>query len=129
MEISSLCVIFFPPSELENNRTSFLSEGHWLNRRNGVESCETACRMAETRRGGNYFSYFLSWTTAFSLSLKTLAKSTKRSWVEWNCVPDGWLIFFFLSEGEARRGVDYSSPSPFEGEGWGEGFAKINPSS
>ena len=57
MEISSLCVIFLPLSELENNRTSFLSEG------------------------------------------------------------------------EARRGVDYSSPSPFEGEGWGEGFAKINPSS
>ena len=27
----------------------------------------------------------------------------------------------FLSEGEVRRGVKYSSPSPLEGEGWGEG--------
>ena len=28
----------------------------------------------------------------------------------------------FLSEGEVRRGVKYSSPSPLEGEGWGEGW-------
>ena len=41
------------------------------------------------------------------LSLETLAEPTKRSWVEWNCVPYGWLILF--------------SSSPW-GEDWGEGL-------